>query len=276
MGKTRSLSVSNKIGPLVVIAVLVGLAILAFPIIKACAAPADAGPIAADILQDPAFQTDFPATPKEKPEEEEPWFDCDWGEEEKDEPAPQFTPRANDTLTPFDFGPVGKAVLWMLAIIAGLFLLARIFMALQQWRYKKAGGDISSKGRNLASGYVPLTEDVDHETLDMDEAARLAREGAYGDAIRMLLFYCLQRMEDLPEINSATIGPLTGREILDNAPVPEEAKRALRPIVAAEELGHFGGKSATEQLYQNCRDHYNQFLASMDRSNLTARNGRSA
>ena len=275
VGKTRSLSVSNKMGPLMLVAGLIVLALIAFPIIKACAAPADAEPIAAEILKAPTFQSDFPIDQIKPEEEEEPWFDCDWGEDEEEEqPQPQFTPR--DSQTPFEFGPVGKAVLWMLAIVAGMVLLARLFMGLQQWRDKKIHGTGMSPGGNNGGYHVPLPTGEEADDLDMDEAARLARTGAYSDAIRMLLFYCLQRMEDLPEINSATIGPLTGREILNNAPVSDEAKRALQPIIAAEELGHFGGKSATQPLYQSCRNSYNQFLDSMDRSDRTNMSGRSA
>jgi hypothetical protein len=79
----------------------------------------------------------------------------------------------------------------------------------------------------------------------------LARQGAYGEALHLLLLYCLNEMRR--RFGLGLPPSLTSREILGLSVLPEIRRLGLSVIVSAVEVSHFGGRPADETTYQLCR-----------------------
>ena len=87
--------------------------------------------------------------------------------------------------------------------------------------------------------------------LALSEADRLARQGAYGEALHLLLLYCINEMRR--RFGFGLPPSLTSREILGLSALPEIRRTGLSVIVSAVEVSHFGGRPADEAIYRLCR-----------------------
>lgn len=87
-----------------------------------------------------------------------------------------------------------------------------------------------------------------------DEAARLAGEGRYGEAIHALL---LATIGQLATRSRRTLQPhLTSREVARALPLGPESQAAFRELVAAVERWLFGGSPVAAEEYEGCRERY--------------------
>jgi hypothetical protein len=102
-------------------------------------------------------------------------------------------------------------------------------------------------------GGTPIASDADRERLEvaLAEADRLARQGAYGEALHLLLLYCLNEMRR--RFSLGLPPSLTSHEILGLKALPEIRRTGLSVIVSAVEVSHFGGRPTDEATYQLCR-----------------------
>ena len=143
-----------------------------------------------------------------------------------------------------------RILFWMLLIVGGLLLLFYLITSLpslqQRLKRRAAEGDPSSVG--------PIATDADRERLDLalGEADRLARQGAYGEALHLLLLYCLNEMRR--RFGLRVPPSLTSREILGLSVLPEVRRTGLSVIVSAVEVSHFGGRPVDESTYLSCRE----------------------
>ncbi len=90
--------------------------------------------------------------------------------------------------------------------------------------------------------------------VDLATADRLAAGGDHIGAVRVLLLLSLDRLDlgrALPNL-----GLLTNRELTRSDHLPPGARDPFRAIVAVEELGQFGRRPLTEDLYRSCRADY--------------------
>jgi hypothetical protein len=142
-----------------------------------------------------------------------------------------------------------RIVLITLLVVGGLLLLFFLINALPtiRERLKRRAAD---QGQ---TGVTPIASDADRERLEiaLSEADRLARQGAFGEALHLLLLYCLNEMRR--RFGLGLPPSLTSREILCLSVLPEIRRTGLSVIVSAVEVSHFGGRPADETTYRLCR-----------------------
>jgi hypothetical protein len=142
-----------------------------------------------------------------------------------------------------------RIVLYTILIVGGLLLLFYIVNALPSLReaIKRRRA-----GRGVASAKAFVT-DTDRDRLDtaLGEADLLARQGAYGEALHLMLLYCLNELRR--RFGLGMPPALTSREILGLSALQEARHTALSVIVSAVELSHFGGRPVDEATYRSCR-----------------------
>ncbi|MBS0386010.1 MAG: DUF4129 domain-containing protein [Proteobacteria bacterium] len=91
----------------------------------------------------------------------------------------------------------------------------------------------------------------------LEEADRLAAEGRYGEAARVLL---RRSIEDFENVLKIAIGPaLTSREIARLDRLSPQGRTTFSSIAAAVERSLFGGETLTASQYGECRDAYAHF-----------------
>jgi hypothetical protein len=143
-----------------------------------------------------------------------------------------------------------RILFWTLLIVGGLLLLFFLVTALPslQERLKRRAVE---KDPSVVG---PIATDADRERLDLalGEADRLARQGAFGEALHLLLLYCLNEMRR--RFGLGLPPSLTSREILGLSVLPEPRRTGLSVIVSAVEISHFGGRPVDEATYRSCRE----------------------
>jgi hypothetical protein len=142
-----------------------------------------------------------------------------------------------------------RIVFITLLVVGGvllLFFLVNALPTLRERLKRRAAGD-------EPIGATPIASDADRERLEvaLAEADRLARQGAYGEALHLLLLYCLNEMRR--RFGLGLPPSLTSREILGLKALPEIRRTGLSVIVSAVEVSHFGGRPTDETTYQLCR-----------------------
>jgi hypothetical protein len=91
----------------------------------------------------------------------------------------------------------------------------------------------------------------------LEEADRLAREGRFGEAARVLLH---RSIEDLEAAFPGAIGlAMTSREISRIEPLSEKGRDVFSLIAQAVERSLFGGAELNEEQYAHCRGAYQSF-----------------
>jgi hypothetical protein len=142
--------------------------------------------------------------------------------------------------------PVTTLLLWV--VVGGaIFLLLSFFLSELRGRAGKAeaGG-----GASPGDGDAALTE------RPLGDAEALAREGRFGEAIHVLLLRTLAELARRVAVPTS----LTSREILTEAELPAGAHDALRSLVVAVEVSHFGGATPGREDYEACVDRFRAFV----------------
>ena len=92
----------------------------------------------------------------------------------------------------------------------------------------------------------------------LEEADRLAREGRYGEAVRVLLH---RSIEDMDAAYPATIMPsMTSREISGLQYLSVKGRATFTKIAQAVEASLFGGRILTAEHFAECRGAYEAFV----------------
>jgi uncharacterized membrane protein YraQ (UPF0718 family) len=147
--------------------------------------------------------------------------------------------------------PVLKWVFWIgLAVIAGLILyfLVRELLGVRLRRRKGAAA------RPAAADWRP---DVGRARALLEDADRLAAEGCYDEAARLLLH---RSVEDFQGRRPGAVRPaLTSRDIAALPSMPAAARAAFAAIAAAVEASFFGARPLDAAAFATCRDAYERF-----------------
>jgi hypothetical protein len=92
----------------------------------------------------------------------------------------------------------------------------------------------------------------------LEEADRLAREGRFGEAVRVLLH---RSIEDMEEAFPMLIAPsMTSREISGLEYLTAKGRDTFVMIAQAVEASLFGGRALTEAHFIRCRSAYESFV----------------
>lgn len=100
----------------------------------------------------------------------------------------------------------------------------------------------------------PIVRTADAPLPDLDEIERLARAGAYAEAIHLMLLRALEALRR--RLGTSWTKSMTSREIARRSELPASDRSALKLLVGAVEISRFGGQSANEQIYRACLDQY--------------------
>jgi hypothetical protein len=148
-------------------------------------------------------------------------------------------------------GAGGIGNLLLLVIGGGALLLLLSWLANELLGRRGGGSDVIVPGA-LADGDADaaLTE------KPLDDADELAKKGRYGEAIRVLLLRTLAELARRVAVPAS----LTSREVLAQAPVPDRARDALRSLVVAVEISHFGGAVPGADDYRACAERFRAFV----------------
>lgn len=148
--------------------------------------------------------------------------------------------------------PFLQYVFWAgVAIIVAIILYALITAILRRMpsRKKDVAAPVAAKPE-----YRPTAA---RARALLEEADRLAAEGHYGEAARVLLH---RSIEDFENAFSMAIGPaLTSREILRLEPLSPQGRTVFSGIAQAVETSLFGGQPLEAARFAQCREAYASF-----------------
>lgn len=150
----------------------------------------------------------------------------------------------------------------ILEILFWLFVIAAVVYAgihlVKSWIDRRSGDGEESEDEEAALEETLAGSEID---IDLAQVRALADEGRYGDAVHLLLQLTFQ---SLCELAGTELRPAwTSREILGEIPLPRAGQDALRALVAAVELSHFGGVAATREDYERSLARFDDFVATL-------------
>ncbi len=165
-------------------------------------------------------------------------------------------PESSVELPAGEFSGAARLIFWLL-LATGLLLLV-LFLAKNasdfQWASKPAAGD--ERERERASGQPSAGAARDDM---LAEADRLAGQGAFSEAVHLLLLASLDSLRRRSGL--ALAESLTSRELLTHLQLPADAASAFRALVGTVEISLFGGKPIGAADFRSCQKHYLQLTA---------------
>jgi len=173
-----------------------------------------------------------------------------------EKPKPEAAPDVEQwTVPPW----LVKTILWTLGAVVGAIILFFLFNLGRELLESRLGIKRSPKAAPAEPAKVqavpPARREAEHRTLA--EADALAAEGRFSEAIHLLLLVAMERLRR--ELGPRVAPAMTGREVLRLSAIPGEAAAPLTRMVSLSEINHFGGRSAREPDYRNCRDDFLRF-----------------
>lgn len=196
--------------------------------------PASATPYEA-VRADARYQFEVEAPPPPEPlREREPWFDG------------PFWDGLGEILA-----VLLRVLFWgALAALAAFVLYQVARYARSRWR------DRNRDETDAPAPYAPAPAAV--RTL-LDDAARLAAEGRYGDAVRLLL---RRSVEDVERRHPGAIrDSMTSREIAGLSVLTALTREAFSGLAALVEAAHFAGRTLSERDWDEARGLYERLAA---------------
>jgi hypothetical protein len=173
-----------------------------------------------------------------------------------EKPEPEVAPEVEQwTIPPW----LVKTILWTLGAVVAAIILFFLFNLARELLESRLGIKRSPKAPPAEPVKVqavpPARREAEHRTLA--EADALAAEGRFSEAIHLLLLVAMERLRR--ELGPRVAPAMTGREVLRLSAIPGEAAAPLTRMVSLSEINHFGGRSAKEPDYRNCRDDFLRF-----------------
>ena len=148
--------------------------------------------------------------------------------------------------------PLLNDIFWAgAALIVGLILFFLIRESARRWPG-------FGKRKQAAAAPAPLFQPTTARARALlEEADRLAREGRYSEAARVLLH---RSIEDIENAFRLSIGPAaTSREIAQLDPLSPRGRDVFTRIALAVETSLFGGRALDASGYAACREAYSDF-----------------
>lgn len=137
--------------------------------------------------------------------------------------------------------------------------VALVVAAIVLWVVKEAlGARFPSLRRKAKTEAAPeWRPDVAVARALLSDADRLAAEGRYAEAARLLL---LRSVDDIEERDPRLLRPsLTSRDIAALEALPGPARSAFGFIAGVVEIGVFGGRPVNAHAWGQCREAYARF-----------------
>jgi hypothetical protein len=149
---------------------------------------------------------------------------------------------------------IPQELFWVALVAALALLLYSVRQELMNlFRPAKTGWEPPPRG----AGEVAIGSESDA----LAAADRLSREGNFVEAMHVLLLHSLSEIRR--QLGEQFADSLTSREILRAARITAIARTALRDIIGAVELTHFGGYPAQAGEYAACRRNFETLQQSL-------------
>lgn len=146
--------------------------------------------------------------------------------------------------------PVLKVLFWAAAAILLAYLLYALasWASGRDWPWRRAKAEAEDEG--WRPGEAPARQ-------LLGDADRLAADGLYGEAARLLLH---RSIEDIDARHPDLVRPaLTSRDIAALEPIPMRPRSAFARIAMSVERSLFGGRPLGESDWRDCRSAYEDF-----------------
>ena len=193
------------------------------------------------MIKDPAFQTELPITPPDRPE-----------------PDLGFLGEIFNAIGRFFvfIAPLLKVLLIVACVLLIAFIIYSIARAIYDRRERiKALINRGKQEDDLKN--IDVRPDEHFARTLLSDADELARQGRFGEAIRLLLH---SSIADMQERVKRRIGvSMTAREIGHLGSMPDDSRLALHRIIHTVEINIFGEQSVGEADYKKAREDYGIF-----------------
>jgi hypothetical protein len=163
------------------------------------------------------------------------------------------TPKAPQPSSSVGVPIPGEIFLYLLIAVLAVALCV---VAYHLYNTYASGRRISKKvNQPLQVAAQPIARPTGDPPLPgIDEIERLARAGAYAEAVHLMLLRALEALRR--RLGASWARSLTSREIARRSELAPTDRSALKMLVGAVEISRFGGQSANEQIYRACLDQY--------------------
>jgi hypothetical protein len=178
-------------------------------------------------------------------------------EEPAQQPPSKDLPRE---APPLPDDSAGDAIRIVGIFVFGLILLVILYIVVSSLTGLRLGGGRQKPRADEEHQKVPVIPQEAPGRLG--DADALARQGRHAEAIHLLLLAVITALRDGSHGGSAST---TVREIVGRAPLAMEPKNAFTALALTAELVHFGGRNATSDRYEACREHAHIVLAALPR-----------
>lgn len=156
-------------------------------------------------------------------------------------------------------GPVLQFIFWAAMAVAAAGILYFLFGEAIRVRLGKSDDAEPGDPDDILPDIRP---DADQAQSLLEEADRLARAGAFAEAVHLLL---LRSIDDIQRrLDGGVPRSLTAREIGGLGLLPEHAKLALSPIIMIVERSFFGDRDVDEDGWKAARGSYENFAFGAD------------
>jgi len=151
---------------------------------------------------------------------------------------------------------IAPLLTWAFWIAVAIVVAAIAWMVLREIVRRRAVIAASNAGDAPVAAPLFQFEPARARAL-IEEADRLAAEGRFGEAVRILLH---RSIDDIARAHPRLIGPAsTSREISATAPLSDNGRAAFARIAAAVEASLFAGREIDAQGFSECRALYEGF-----------------
>ncbi|MEE8526534.1 MAG: DUF4129 domain-containing protein [Thermoanaerobaculia bacterium] len=140
-------------------------------------------------------------------------------------------------------------LMWIVVAIAVAFAVVWLIQEASRSRLRTAAAALPADFPSAAAEAAAVLPEV-------DEIEVLARRGAYGEAVHLLLQRAIAALDRRQRLAPA----LTSREVLRTAALVPAARDAFRELVAAAERFWFGGVALCPDDYERCAAAYRAVL----------------
>jgi hypothetical protein len=168
------------------------------------------------------------------------------------DPTLQHEPPEQRTPPPEPIQIRGDLVLYFLLAVLGVCFCLVVYHLIRTYAPGKRAWSKSEQAVELAARAIAAP--AEDKVPEPDEIERLARAGAYAEAIHLMLLRALDALRR--RLGASWAKSLTSREITRRAELAATDRQALKVLVGAVEISRFGGQRANEQVYLACLDHY--------------------
>src|SRR3954468_518770 len=169
-----------------------------------------------------------------------------------DLPAPDPPPPAADFSGLAGLMPVLQVLFWIVLAAIVLFVLYAIVMRLKgkEWAWRRRAKDEEPADESWRPQPAEARE-------LLSEADRLAAQGLYAEAARLILF---RSIEDIEDKRPDLVRPaLTSRDICALVQIPGRPRSAFARIAAMVERSLFAGRPLVSGDWSDCRAAYEEF-----------------